>query len=56
MYTTYEDAALAAKTLWDAGDTEGAAAAFREARALVADKGDVFQMGDGTLQLVPLGG
>jgi ketosteroid isomerase-like protein len=56
MYTTYEDAALAAKTLWDAGDTEGACRAVIEARNLVADKGDVYQMDDGTLQLVPLGG
>jgi len=53
MYASYEDAAIAAKNLWDTGDTEGAQRAWLEARAFVADRANVYQQDDGTLQIVP---
>ena len=55
-YATFEDAALAAKVAWDAGDFEAATVAFRAAREIVGEKGRVVQMGDGALQLVPVEG
>lgn len=51
---TFEDVAIAHKGAWDKGDFEYAAVMFREAQALVGDKGTVKQMHDGALQIVPV--
>jgi len=55
-YATFEDAALASKAAWDAGDFDAATVAFRSAREIVGEKGRVVQMSDGALQLVPVEG
>jgi hypothetical protein len=50
---SFEDVAIAHQAAWDKGDFEYAAVMLRKAKEIIADKGDVVQMGDGALQIVP---
>lgn len=52
-FTTFEDAAIAAKRAWDAGDYMEAARCFEQAGLLVGAKGRVRQEPDGSLIIIP---
>lgn len=52
---TFEDVAIAHRLAWDAGDFDQAAQLLREAKAIVGDRAQLKQMGDGNLQIVPNG-
>lgn len=54
MFEKFEDAAMASKKAWDAGDFHEAARCFEEAGRIVGEKGRVRQEPDGHLIVIPV--